>query len=124
MSRSQTAVHTDSDRNNCLRIMIRVDFLTDKDLLCGFRISGHAGGVEGTDIVCAAVSSAAYLVANTVTEILNIDAQINCEDGFMSCLVSNEEAKQCKVLFEGLRLHLSALAEEYPRKIDVRNTEV
>ena len=104
--------------------MIRVEFLTDKDLLYGFRISGHAGGVEGTDIVCAAVSSAAYLVVNTITEVLNIDAQIDCEDGFMLCEVSREHAKQCEILFEGLRLHLSALAEEYPKKIDVRNTEV
>ena len=27
----------------------------------GFEISGHAGGNAGTDIVCAAVSSAVYI---------------------------------------------------------------
>ena len=33
----------------------------------GFEISGHAGGSAGRDIVCAAVSSAVYMAANTVT---------------------------------------------------------
>ena len=34
----------------------------------------------GTDIVCAAVSSAAFLIANTVTEVMHLSAQILVED--------------------------------------------
>lgn len=54
--------------------MIRADFLSLPDgRLLGFRLCGHAGwGEEGTDIVCAAVSSAAYLVANTATDVLGV----------------------------------------------------
>ena len=54
--------------------MIRIDFLTlPSGGLLGFSMEGHAGyGEEGEDIVCAAVSSAAYLTVNTITEFLHV----------------------------------------------------
>ena len=66
--------------------MICAEFFTrpDGDLV-GFRISGHSGcGEEGNDIVCAAVSSAAYMTANTVTEILSVwKRSVAAEEGDM-----------------------------------------
>lgn len=50
--------------------MTTVTFLKSDDIICGFEISGHSDfAEEGSDIVCAAISSAAYMTANTVTEI-------------------------------------------------------
>ena len=38
-----------------------------------FTVKGHSGSANaGEDIVCAAVSSAVYMAANTVTEILGL----------------------------------------------------
>ena len=53
--------------------MTKVKLLADEKGLCGFEISGHSskdGADEVGKIVCAAVSSAAYLAANTVTDII------------------------------------------------------
>ena len=75
--------------------MIRAEFVLNGNLLCGFQISGHAGGVKGTDVVCAAVSSAAFLTANTITEILGIAAEIECAEGMLSCRVSESDAHKC-----------------------------
>ena len=48
----------------------------------GFSCNGHSGfSYEGMDIVCAAISSAAYLTANTVTEVIHADAIAEAEDG-------------------------------------------
>ena len=51
--------------------MIRADFFANADgALLGFSVLGHSGlAQEGEDILCAAVSSAAYMTANTVLEI-------------------------------------------------------
>ena len=50
--------------------------------IVGFSIDGHAGfGEAGTDIVCAAVSSAAYMTVNTITEVLHADAHVSADDG-------------------------------------------
>ena len=48
--------------------MIYAEFFTRQEKLYGFKISGHAGYADkGEDIVCASVSSAVQLVANTIT---------------------------------------------------------
>ena len=65
--------------------MTTVTFLKSDDIICGFEISGHSDfAEEGSDIVCAAISSAAYMTANTVTEILHINAQVTEDDGLMT----------------------------------------
>ena len=73
----------------------------------GFEISGHAGGSAGTDIVCAAVSSAVYMAANTVTD-----------DGHLKFSVGEENDSAAAVL-DGLKLHLTELSKQYPKKIKV-----
>ena len=50
--------------------MTKATFYFDKNVPYGFLISGHSDfAEEGYDIVCASISSAAYLVANTITEV-------------------------------------------------------
>lgn len=108
--------------------MIRIRFLTTPaGELVGFEIGGHSGmGPAGTDIVCAAVSSAAYMTANTVTEVLGIDADISISEksGELSLYVENKDASHCRSLFAGLKLHLIGLEEQYPENIKVSYTEV
>lgn len=56
----------------------------------GFEIRGHAGGNAGRDIVCAAVSSAVYMAANTVTDVIKIHADISEQDGHLKFSVSEK----------------------------------
>ena len=55
--------------------MIRVNFNKSGKLITGFECKGHSmSAPSGQDIVCAAVSSACLMTANTVTEVLKLDA--------------------------------------------------
>lgn len=106
--------------------MICAEFFTKPEgELVGFRISGHSGsGTEGSDIVCAAVSSAAYMTANTVTEILGVDANVQAEEGYMFVRIPDAAARDCRALFAGLKLHLLGLEEQYSENINVSYVEV
>ena len=106
--------------------MICVQILTlDCEEFVGFSIRGHADyGEAGTDIVCAAVSSAAYLVTNTVTEVLHADAQVSVLDSQMKLQVTRRDAPLCRDLFAGFKLHLLGLEEQYPENIRVSYLEV
>lgn len=91
----------------------------------GFRISGHAGaGEEGTDIVCAAVSSASYLTANAITEILHIDAETEVVEGEMLLRIRSRDAVVCRDFLAAFKLHMMELEEQYPENIKVSYTEV
>ena len=107
--------------------MIRADFFANADgALLGFSVLGHSGlAQEGEDILCAAVSSAAYMTAKTVLEILHITPiSLRAEDGEMLFRVSDTDARTCRSLFEGFKLHLLGLEEQYPENLQVRYAEV
>ena len=105
--------------------MIQAIFTVESKLITGFSISGHSDYSEqGSDIVCAAVSSAAYMTANTATDILKLDCDITVNDGFMELSLSGAEAQPAQVILNGLLLHLNALKEEYPDFIDLKISEV
>ncbi len=101
--------------------MTSVKFLADKKGVYGFYISGHSSvdcDDEAGKIVCAAVSSAAYMAANTVTEIIGDNAIARVDDGEMRFEVKNPSDSSVKVL-EGLKLHLTELSGQYSNNIRI-----
>ncbi len=100
--------------------MIKARFyLTDNNRINGFKIKGHSGSAEtGEDVICAFVSSAAYMTANTLTDVMNIKADTKVSDGYMSFKVRSNLSEAQQIL-EGLRLHLEGLAGDYPDNIKV-----
>ena len=105
--------------------MIRVAFLMRGKQLCGFEIQGHTGYAEqGRDIVCAAVSSAAYLTANTLTEVCKCRAKVYEADGTLSVVVLPHEEEAAQVTLKGLQLHLEGLCAQYSKYIQLQLTEV
>ena len=100
--------------------MVSVCFIKDGDEIAGFEFSGHAGaGRHGSDIVCAAVSSAAYMTANTITEIIGAKADITVGDGEMSLLVDRADRRLCRDILSGLMLHMQGISEQYGKNIKI-----
>lgn len=91
----------------------------------GFHIKGHAGfGEAGEDIVCAAVSSAAYLVANAIVEVLKVEPLVlRAEEGDMLFRAGLSDELRCRDFLAGLKLHLTGLEEQYPEYIKVSYSE-
>ena len=101
--------------------MTSVKFLIDEKCIYGFSISGHSsknGDDEVGKIVCSAVSSAAYMTANTITEIIGEKADITVSDAHINLCVKNP-SKQTVVLLEGLKLHLEQLSDQYSNNIKI-----
>ncbi len=92
----------------------------------GFKIKGHADFAKsGDDIVCSAVSSAAYLVANTVTDIMHINATATQrQSGEMILKIPKESAEKSKDILLGFKLHIEELTKQYPKNVTITTTEV
>ncbi len=105
--------------------MINAIFTVSGGYVLGYEISGHSDFSEqGSDIICSAVSSAAYMTANTITEVQQLNAEITVNDGFMKLSLSQQDAKTAEVILNGFLLHLNALKEEYKEFIKVKISEV
>ena len=101
--------------------MTSVKFLADKSGLYGFEISGHSSENcedEAGKIICSAVSSAAYMAANTITEIIGDKADIVVDDAKMFLSVKNPSRETITVL-KGLELHLKELSGQYSNNIKI-----
>ena len=105
--------------------MITVEFL-GADPIYGYHITGHSDmNPEGPEIVCAGVSSAAYMAANTVTDVLGCSPMLEVSDGDMYLKLQTEsEAVRCRDILSGFRLHMRSLAEQYPKYIKLTYSEV
>ena len=103
--------------------MIEAEFLRYDGSLVGFSVSGHAGaGAFGRDIVCAAVSSATMLTANTITDFLFAQADVK-DKGNKILLVLRDPGSAmsiaAKQTIASFCKHLESLAEDYKGKIRI-----
>lgn len=101
--------------------MTAVTFFTASGLLTGFSLTGHSTACESDTegkIVCSAVSSAAYMAANTLTEIIGAKADITVEEGSMTVRLTDRIGESQEVL-KGFRLHMTELAKQYQSRINV-----
>ena len=106
---------------------MRATFFRRGDRITGFDLDGHCGGVAGRDIVCAAVSSAAYMTANTLTEICGLDPELSEADGKLHLRLAEGETARAADVMNGFYLHLQGLRDQYPTQIQVidsNDTEV
>ncbi len=105
--------------------MICANMLMRNGSLCGFDVQGHSGSAEsGRDIVCAAVSSAVYMAANTLTEVCGCIADIHEADGRLRMTVTEADFSKAQEVLSGLHIHLQGLVAQYPTFIKIQLTEV
>lgn len=106
--------------------MIEVTFFIQEDKhIVGFNICGHSGfSKSGSDIVCASVSSAAYMTANTITDVLMLSPKINVSDGLMNLKLTSDDAQKAQQILLGLKLHLLELSKQYKQYLKVIISEV
>ena len=106
--------------------MTTVTFLTEESRIIGFEATGHSGwGEAGSDIVCAAITSAIRLVDATVNTVMGLCAsvKVNEADASISLRLPGGLAptaeSTCQNLLTGLMVYLAELHDEYPDNIEV-----
>ena len=103
--------------------MISVTFYKDGAEFTGYEFKGHSDYAEaGYDIVCSAVSSAAYLTANNITDVFGVKSDVTVSDGYMK--ITAQKSDNSNRLIDGLYRHSLQLAEQYPNDIIVKISEV
>jgi uncharacterized protein YsxB (DUF464 family) len=98
--------------------MTTAKFLFSDETVISFEVSGHSGAGEfGSDIVCSAVSSAIYMAANTIIEIMKLNPEAEVRDGYFKFTMNVDDARKSKTITDGLYLHLCELQGQYPNNL-------
>ena len=96
-----------------LNCVFRLGEFENVKAFSGFEISGHAGyGTEGSDIVCAAVSSCTMLVCNCITENFGAKAEVKVEENRIS-LRLEESNEAVEKLLSAFYEHLETISADY-----------
>lgn len=104
--------------------MIKVNFYKADNCLIGFEAKGHSmSAPAGEDLICAFVSSACLMAANTITDVIHLEAVAEADDGYLKLIIKNS-ANSAQDILNGLKLHLSELQKDYPENINVIISEV
>ena len=99
--------------------MITISFLRNEShRIQSFTVSGHAGyGTNGTDIVCAAVTTAAMTAVNGLTDVANIPLEPEVREGYLNCTLpeklSEKQRREADVLLESMVLTFENLVLQY-----------
>ena len=105
--------------------MTNITFFTRGTDIIGFEMEGHTmRGASGKDILCASLSSAAYMTVNTITDVLNIKCGIDVKDGYMYITLEDKDVFEAQTILKGFRLHILELEKDYGDYIIVKNSEV
>lgn len=87
--------------------------------ICGFEISGHAGaGVEGNDLVCAAISFLAVTCANALETVAMTQPDVTQSEGYLKAVLKESQLGQEAAVILGT-FHQGALdlQESYPDNV-------
>lgn len=109
--------------------MIRINIVRDrKGIIREFSVRGHAGaGMEGEDIVCAAVSAVAYTAAGALEELAGIGGHKE-KDGYMICSmpvgIPQEKEHTAAIIFEAAAIGFKQIELSYGKYVSVMDEEV
>ena len=105
--------------------MTTVRLIKKGDSAIGFDVSGHSGYAEsGSDIICAAISSAVGLTETIINDSFLADAEVlvEPETARIRLILSNED-KDCQKVLRAFERYMRALAEEYPKYIEIMEVQ-
>ena len=106
--------------------MTTVSFHLEDSRIVAFEVKGHSGyAADGSDIVCAAVTSAVRMVECTINDVLGLGAAVKVNEKtakialYLPGGLSASADNTCQTVLTGLMVYLTELHEEYPDNITV-----
>ena len=110
--------------------MTTIIFHSEGSRIIGFDSQGHSGyAEEGSDIVCAAISSTIGLVEAIINDVLGLAAAVKVReaDAYISLRLPGSlgptAESTCQALLTGLMVYLAQLHDEFPDNIEVLEEE-
>lgn len=97
--------------------MTKITIKKENGSIVSFEISGHTGYAdEGSDIVCASLSSVVWCTVNGLINVLHIPCEYSERDGHLSVKIPNlpeNTRKEADFLLKSMDLFFDELISQY-----------
>lgn len=108
--------------------MTKVEIFRKNGSIIGYRANGHSGYSEqGSDIVCAALSTALQLPLISMHELLKLNPKFLVNnDGFLEVdlkTLNKENLEKLDISLETMVLFIKELSNQYPKNIKLVEKE-
>lgn len=108
--------------------MTRIEIFRKNGSIFGYRAIGHSGYSEqGSDIVCAAISTALQMTLISLQEVLKLKPHVEIdEEGMMLVKLTEQDIKTCKevyIVLDAMYIFLKELSKQYPKNIKLVEKE-
>lgn len=103
--------------------MIRFTVYQSDEVVLGFLVTGHSGyGEQGTDIVCAGVSTLVYNTVNSCEHLLGIVLDATDTSDELQCNVQKQHRSnvQVQLLLRSLVFGMEQMAKSYPKHVKIQ----
>ena len=94
-----------------------------------FIVDGHTDFAEvGSDILCAAISTAATMTLNGITDVIGVSVGYEVRDAYIECILpcdlEKSEYEKCELLINSMMFTFDSLKEQYEKHITITVLEV
>ncbi|MGM9550650.1 MAG: ribosomal-processing cysteine protease Prp [Clostridia bacterium] len=84
--------------------------------IVSIEVNGHSGYAEcGSDIVCAAVSTAVQMTLNGIEEMKLADISYSVNDGYLVCEIPEDREYGADLLLNSLMITIYEIAKQYKK---------
>ncbi len=109
--------------------MIKVDIDKSNNHFCGLKVTGHANSDEyGKDLVCAAVSTLAQTLCNSVEEVGNVPEEqmgLEIKEGYLKFSLKEKcQSDEVDIMFKMFVVGVEGIEATYPEYVKLRIKEV
>ncbi len=100
--------------------MINALIFKSSGRICGFELSGHSGYSEqGSDIVCAAVSSVAQFTIAGISETLHLSCDYELSEGNISLKLGKDISHEAENFLATFEMFLVQLESQYSNYLKI-----
>lgn len=98
--------------------MTKITIFKKNEKICEYQIKGHSGyAEEGSDIVCAGVSTAGQMALVGLVEILKLDVEFDIKDAYLHVKLNDFQNEAAQVILSSMEKTLEDIAKNYDKYV-------
>ena len=98
--------------------MTKITIFKKNGKICEYQIKGHSGyAEEGSDIVCAGVSTAGQMALVGLKEVLKLDVEFDIKDAYLHVVLKDFQNDEAQAILSAMEKTLEDIAKNYDKNV-------